>query len=364
MKSVNIIASVLLVFILLLATVSFAIAESGSDDSIDDVFTDDSDESSAITAQIDPSEISVSESEIELTGRDFTKKTITRGSGWIVTSGKGALLDIQLVSGYSGDQIFSKGWLKAGNLKFKLESTSQTDDSKKFQITARDGSVRGTLSLNKVKSYQTGFASWQGKIDMTVGNESFNAEVEMALEEKVIGQGKIEDRIKPGYSGGMELGGVYYILNGRLNSDGKIELEISGQSDSNKVKGELVLEKSSDLWVGKIEIEDDSGDNEVKGKATAKLSREGSTLYGPIKVELDGSQSNDLASLEGTIKLVVSEAQRRAMSDDSSSRALEGSSDEGKPEEKSRSNSGKDSSNSGDSQRGLWNKFWNLFGGN
>lgn len=359
MKSTNIILSLFLTFTLLLATVSFALAKNGNDDSVDDVFTDDSDESSAITSQIDPSEISVSEREIELSGRDFAKKTITRGSGWMVSNAKGALLDIQLVSGYSGDQIISKGWLKAGNLKFKLESTSQTENFKKFQITAIDGSVKGTLSLSKAKSYQTGFASWQGKIDMTVGNESFNAEVQMALEEKVISQGKIEDRIKPGYSGGMELGGVYYILNGRMNSDGKIELEISGQNDANGVQGELVLEKSSSSWVGKIEIVDKSGDNKVKGKITANLNREGSTLYGPIKVELDGSQSTDLASLEGTIKLVVSETQRKTSSDDFDSSG-DDLSNIGKSEESL------DNSENGSekSERGFWKRFWNIFGGN
>jgi hypothetical protein len=115
---------------------------------------------------------------------------------------------------------------------------------------------------------------------------------------------------------------------------------------------------SGDLttYTGEIEIESDSGDNEIKGDVVATLKREGNTLYGPIRVTLDGSAANDMASLEGVIKIALSEK----ASEDS----FKGM--DGKVESKPDSSDSKDKSesNSGSSDRGFWKKFFSFFGAN
>lgn len=365
MKNTNIIASAFLALTLLLATVSFALAESSDDDSLSDVFTDANADGSILAEDISSSDIAETEMAIDESGKDFTKRTITRGSGWIVTNGKGGLLEIQFLTGHGSDQTVSKGWIKAGDLKFRIESTSSTDTEKKFTIAAKDGSVKGTLNLKRANSYQTGFGVWNGQIDLTVGSESFKADVQMALEEKAVGKGKIAERMKSGYSGGMELGGVYYDLAGKINSDGKLDLSVTGE---NKVVGRITLKNvGNNLYEGDIKLEEKGDEDDfLEGKISATLNREGNTLYGNIKVLVEEGSAGAGTTSEGTIKLAISEDKMSSGDGTTTDKVRGRSEDKSLDEERRRDAEKKEDSNSGSSdaelvEKGFFKRFFDFF---
>lgn len=344
-------------FALMLVASVFAI-------STDPVFSssDDLEDAIQITDDISASDIVESEEEIESERSSYVKRTVSSGSGWIITGQKGALLDIHLVSGYTDNKTAtSKGWIKAGKLKLKIESTQSIDTKKTFDVSAGDGSVSGTLVLNRDSTYQTGFAVWSGKLDLKVRNSSYEAKVNLAIEERAIGEGKIKEqkeRSEASYNGVLELAGVEYELQGKFDSNlKKLELKIA---ENDGTKGEIVLEKvSGNDYVGKLKIEseNDAGDEDkLVGRLKATLTSEGNTLYGPVSfVGEDGSQ------LSGNIKIAFTRTvdSSRDSSDDSSddSKSRNRSGNDEKKEDRSGSNSGSDSEN-----RGFWKRFIDFFG--
>ena len=307
------------------------------------------------------------EVEIENEFETSTKNTVSKGQGWIVIGQKGALLEILFVSreGTTSDgsvDSVSRGWLRAGNLKLKLESTVSTSTSKVFAVTAGDGSVRGILALTKTsQAYQEGFAVWNGDLKLILKNgESFDAKVTLAIEEKQ-SSGKGASNRGSGNSGSinsattgiLEIGGNSFTLVGESRNSQKLEFKLKSSSGA---VGELKLE-SGDLktYTGKIEIEGGSDSEEIKGKVSATLNREGNTLYGPIRVELDGSSATDLAVLEGTIKMALSSSEKSKIDKDDSI-----NSDDSDDSEDSDDNSKNEKSISKD--KGFWKKFKSFFG--
>lgn len=361
MKITNIALTVFLVATLLGAAFAGAV-EIGDVISADTAVASAASVASSISA-VDAVEVET-EIEDEIAFESSTKSTVSKGHGWIVAGQKGALLDILFVTreGKSSDgdtKSISKGWLRTGNnLKLKLESTASTADGKTFAVTARDGSVRGTLKLTKSQAYQTGFAIWNGDLDLKIKNESFSAKATAAIEEK---QAKGSSNSGSGRSGGISsdatgtlvLGANTYTLAGEAKNLKKLEFKIKGE---NNVVGELKLEsRNLGTYIGKIKIEEiGDEDDRLSGKVTATLRRDGNTLYGPIKIELDGSSATDLASLEGDIKIVLSQ---RAVDDDDDDSDSDDDDDSDDKKDKNRSGS-----NSGSDSRGFWKKFKGFFG--
>ena len=310
MKTTNIVLTILLVSTLLTAT--FASAISTGDVLGNGVAVSDAVSATASISSTDATETEV-EIENEIKSDSSSKNTVSKGQGWIVAGQKGSLLEILFVSregiNVDGDVAsVSKGWLKAGDLKLKIDSTTSTTDSKTFSVTGKDGSVSGTLILTKTAQvYQTGFAVWNGNLDIKVGDTPFDAKITLAIEEKQARKGPNPNsgRGNSGAVGTLLLGGVTYNLAGDSNKPQKLELKISSSSGT---VGELKLEsRDSKTYTGKIKIEGESDASKIEGKISATLSRERNTLYGPIKIELDGSASTDMAYLEGTIKILLSE---------------------------------------------------------
>ncbi len=366
MKTTNIVLTVFLIATLFGAT--FAAAAVG------DIFSADTAAVSvaSVASSISASDAMKTEIEIEneIEFETSTKNTVSKGQGWIVIGQKGALLEILFVSkaGTTSDgtvDSISKGWMKAGDLKLKIDSTSSTETSKKFAVTAEDGLAMGTLTLTRAAEvYQTGFSVWNGNLDLKVGDSPFNAKVALALEEKQSsgkgtsgssGSGS-SGKITSITNGILEIGGNSYTLVGESNKPQKLEFKVVGQQSD--ITGELMLEsKDSKNYVGKIRVEGNDQDmDSIKGKVTATLSREGNTLYGPIRIELDGSAATDLAFLEGTIKIALTE------------KAAEDSKVENKDKsivndaELSKEDSVKSKSDSESSNKGFWKKFKEFFG--
>ncbi len=362
MKNTNIVLTVFLVATLFGATLAAA--------AVGDIISSDADIANAASVAASITATDAIETEIEVENEiEFetsTKSTVSKGQGWIVTGGKGALLEILFVTkeGTTADGVeasVTAGWLRAGNLKLKLDSTSSTDASKTFTVTGGDGSVTGTLTLAKQEQvFQTGFGVWNGDLKLKVGDKPFDAKVTVAIEEKQSGKGASSGNNRGSGSststsntiGYLELGGLGYNLEGSSNKAQKLEFKVIG-ADGDSV-GELKLE-SRDLktYTGKIEIKTDSDESQIKGEVSATLNREGNTLYGPIRVELDGSAATDLASLEGVIKIALSE---NSASDDSKDK-------DRKVDSKSDSSESK-SSEDVQSDRGFWKRFASFFGGN
>ena len=362
MKTTNIVLTVFLIATLFGAT--FAAAAVG------DIFSADTAAVSvaSVASSISASDAMKTEIEIEneIEFETSTKNTVSKGQGWIVTGQKGALLEILFVSkaGTTSDgtvDSISKGWMKAGDLKLKIDSTSSTETSKKFAVTAEDGLAMGTLTLTRAAEvYQTGFSVWNGNLDIKVGDSPFNAKVALALEEKQSsgkGTSGSSGRVASTSSGTLELGGNSYNLVGESNKPQKLEFKVVGQQSD--ITGELMLEsKDSKNYVGKIRVEGNDPDMEsIKGKVTATLSREGNTLYGPIKIELDGSAATDLAFLEGTVKIALNEKSKISKDDSRNSDESDNFDDSKNSDDESKSE--KLDSN----DRGFWKKFKSFFGG-
>ena len=363
MKTTNIVLTVFLIATLFGAT--FAAAAVG------DIFSADTAAVSvaSVASSISASDAMKTEIEIEneIEFETSTKNTVSKGQGWIVTGQKGALLEILFVSkaGTTSDgtvDSISKGWMKAGDLKLKIDSTSSTETSKKFAVTAEDGLAMGTLTLTRAAEvYQTGFSVWNGNLDIKVGDSPFNAKVALALEEKQSsgkGTSGSSGRVASTSSGTLELGGNSYNLVGESNKPQKLEFKVVGQQSD--ITGELMLEsKDSKNYVGKIRVEGNDPDMEsIKGEVTATLSREGNVLYGPIRVELDGSAATDLAFLEGTIKIALTEKATEDSKVKNKDKSIASDA------ELSKEDSVKSKSDSESSNKGFWKKFKELFGSN
>ena len=356
-----------IVFTVLLASILLVSAFAGALE-VGDVFSTGTAVSGAasVAGSISVADALETEVEIENEFETSTKNTVSKGQGWIVTGGKGALLEILFVSkeGTTSDgsvDSVSRGWLRAGNLKLKLESTVSTSTSKVFAVTAGDGSVRGILALTKTsQAYQEGFAVWNGDLKLILKNgESFDSKVTLAIEEKQSSGKGVSNRgsgngggVNSATTGILELGGNSFTLVGESNKPQKLEFKLKSSSGA---VGELKLE-SGDLktYTGKIEIEGGSDSEEIKGKVSATLNREGNTLYGPIRVELDGSSATDLAVLEGTIKIALSSEKAKISKDDSID------SDDSDDSEDSNDDSKNEKSISKD--KGFWKKFKSFFG--
>lgn len=355
MEKRNILLISVLGLMLVFAGFNLVKAENGSDDIFDD---DSSSDLSDIADDISTSDIVESEDEVDSQRRNYVKRTISSGSGWIITGEKGALLDIHLISGYFDEGITSKGWIKAGKLKLKIESTENTESKKTFKIISREG-VTGTLVLTRETTYQTGFAAWTGELNIKVGEESYDAKVNLAIEEKSLGEKKLKEQRDSEYislTGGLELDQLSFDLKGKVESNlRKIELKIN---DQNNVEGELVLEKiSATEYIGKLKVEERGDDDDkLSGKIKVVLTMDGTNLYGPVVfTQEDGTE------LAGNIKLVLSR-QTSTDSDDSSDDSNDDSnsrSDDDKKEDKSESNSGSDSESG---NRGFWKRFIDFFG--
>ena len=162
----------------------FANAKNGSDDVFGE---DESSDISEATASINSTEVAMSDDDLSSEKVSFDKRTISSGNGWIITDGKGALIDVQFLSGYSGHDIISKGWIKAGNLKLKIESSDGSSDKKTFSVSGGN-SVNGNLVLEKDQSYQDGFATWNGKLTLQTSNGSYDSSLRMALTERTLGE--------------------------------------------------------------------------------------------------------------------------------------------------------------------------------
>lgn len=329
--------------------------------STDPVFSTSTDVSdiSEITDDVSASDIVESEDEIEADKVRYTKRTISSGSGWVNTDTRGALASIHLVSGYSGSEVKSFGWMKFGKLKLKLESIESTDTKKKFMVNYNNINV-GTIVLNRGSTYQDGFAIWTGDLNIEIvntetGNTNYDAKVNLAIEERDLGSDKIKDqrdRSQISVTGGLELDQLSFELKGKAESNlKKIELEVMGQ---NNVEGELVLEKISlTEYVGKLKVEEiGDEDDKLSGRVKVSFSTEGSTLYGPVTfVSEDGTES------KGNIKLALSREVRDSSAGDDDSVDSTDDNSENRKEDRSGSNSGSDSEN-----RGFWKRFIDFFG--
>lgn len=333
------------VFALMLIASVFAVSNDAVFSSSDDVS-----DISEITDNISASDIVESEEEIEADRVTYTKRTISSGSGWVTTGNNGALASIHLVNGYIDSDITSKGWMKFGKLKLKLESTDSTDSKKVFSVNAGDRSVSGTLTLNKGSSYQDGFAVWTGDLKIIVDGVSYDAKVNLAIEERTLGDRKIKeqrDSSQVTATGGLELGSLYFELSGKSKmSFERIEFEVTGRDNA---KGTLTLEKASGSnYVGKLKIvtynAEGDADDKTSGSIRATLTSEGSTLYGPIEYVSDDGNSDT-----GNIKIAFNRDVSSSSSDDSDDAS------EDKNEDRSGSNSGSES-------RGFWKRFIEFFG--
>ncbi|MEK6924743.1 MAG: hypothetical protein AABW71_00720 [Nanoarchaeota archaeon] len=354
MKNTNIVLTVFLIATLLVSAIAGAVE-------VGDIISADPNVISAASVAASISAVDAVETEIEVENevefKTTTKNTVSKGQGWIVTESKGALAEILFVSkeGTTADGTatsISKGWFRAGNINLKLESTANTETTKTFQVTGGDGSVKGTLTLTKGQTYQTGFAVWNGDLDIMVGDKPFDAKVTLAIEEKNNRKDPNSGRGGSGSStasGTLVLGGESFTLEGKTSSAKKLEFRVIG---SDGAVGELNLESRDSVnYAGKIEIEGKAG-NEIKGKATAQLKREVNTLYGPIKIELDGSSAADLAFMDGTIKIALSE---KVASDSPGEKDKDVNSD-------LRNDEDTRGSNSDSSDRGFWKRFFSFFG--
>ena len=350
MEKRNILLASILSLILVFAGFNLVKAENGSDDIFDD---DSSSDLSDITDDISTSDIVESENEVDSQRKNYLKRTISSGSGWIITGDKGALLNIHLVNGYFDGGVNSKGWIKAGKLKLKIESAENTESKKTFKIISREG-VTGTLVLTRGTTYQTGFAAWIGELNIKVGEESYDAKVNLAIEEKSLGEKKLKEQRDSEYislTGGLELDQVSFDLKGKAESNlEKIELTVMGQ---NNAQGELVLEKISSMeYIGKLKVKVDGDDDKLVGKLKVVFSTEGNVLYGTVAfANEDGSEST------GNIKITL-DRQVVQDSDDSKADSKQRSEDEVK-EDRSGSNSGSDSESG---NRGFWKRFIDFFG--
>ena len=359
MKNTNIVLTVLLVATLLVSAIAGAVE-------ISDIISTDPGVIGAASVATSISAVDATETEIEVESeiefKTSTKNTVSKGQGWIVTESKGALAEILFVSkeGTTTDGAvtsISRGWLKAGNLKLKLESNSNTDVRKTFDVTGGDGSVKGTLTLTRGQAYQTGFAVWNGDLDITVGDKPFDAKINLAIEEKNnrknsnSGNGR-DGKVNPDSSGTLVLGSLNFNLEGRTNNINKLEFRVIGE---NNVFGELKLEsRDSTNYVGKIKVEElGDADDRLSGKITATLKLDGDTLYGPIKFVSDDGSITD----SGTIKIALI---GRTASDDSKDEDKSSDDDSDSIENEDRSGS-----NSGSSDGGFWKRFWGgIFGSN
>ncbi len=192
MKTRNILLIAVLGIFILIVGFNFAKAEGNS---MDAVFGTQDSADLSDSNDISDSDIVQAETEIETEKVRYLNRTVSTGSGWIIAGEKGALLQIHLVSGYSDNKTISKGWLKAGKLKLKIQSTENTATKKIFNVSGGDGSVSGTLILNRGSTYQTGFAVWSGDLTLRIGtNRSFDSKVNLAIEEKQIGKGKLKEQ--------------------------------------------------------------------------------------------------------------------------------------------------------------------------
>lgn len=350
MKKGNVFLASIIGLMLVFAGFNLVKAENGSDDIFDD---DSSSDLSEVTDDISTSDIVESEDEVDSQRRNYVKRTISSGSGWIITGEKGALLNIHLISGYFDGGITSKGWIKAGKLKLKIESTENTESKKTFKIISREG-VTGTLVLTRGTTYQTGFAVWTGEIDVKVGNETYDAKVNLAIEEKSLGEKKLKDerdKADTSATGTLTLGQESYDVKGKIESGlRRIELDISKTG----FEGELVLEKANGMdYIGKLKIEEKEEDSKLEGKIAGTFKLEGTTLYGDIKfANKDGTEST------GSLKIALSrEVDVSEKSEDNSSDDSNDNSEDDKKEDRSGSNSGSDSKN-----RGFWKRFIDFFG--
>ena len=119
----------------------------------------------------------------------------------------------------------------------------------------------------------------------------------------------------------------------------------------------MLESKDSKNYVGKIRVEGNDQDmDSIKGKVTATLSREGNTLYGPIRIELDGSAATDLAFLEGTIKIALTEKAAEDSKVKNKDKSIVNDA------ELSKEDSVKSKSDSESSNKGFWKKFKEFFG--
>ena len=360
MKTTNIVLTVFLASIMIVSAFAGAL-------SVGDVIDADATVAGAasVASTITAADAIATEVEVEneIKFDNSAVQTVSKGQGWIVTGQKGALLEILFVSkeGTTADGTFtsvSKGWLKAGNLKLKLDSTANTDASKTFSVTGGDGSVMGTLTLAKQEQiYQTGFGVWNGDLDITVGDKPFDAKINLAIEEKNnrknsnSGNGR-DGKVNPDSSGTLVLGSLNFNLEGRTNNINKLEFRVIGE---NNVFGELKLEsRDSTNYVGKIKVEElGDADDRLSGKITATLKLDGDTLYGPIKFVSDDGSITD----SGTIKIALI---GRTASDDSKDEDKSSDDDSDSIENEDRSGS-----NSGSSDGGFWKRFWGgIFGSN
>jgi hypothetical protein len=234
MKNINIVLTVFLASILVVSAFAAALE-------VGDVIDTDGSVKSAASVASSITAADAIETEIEVENEikfdSSAKQTVSKGQGWIVTGGKGALLEILFVSkegktaeGTEGS--VSKGWLKAGNLKLKLDSTSNTDSSKTFSVSGGDGSVMGTLVLTRQEQvFQTGFGVWNGDLKLRVGDKPFDARVTVAIEEKQSGSKSPDNRGRGNGEisssiGAMELGGVGYNLEGSSSRPQKLEFKL------------------------------------------------------------------------------------------------------------------------------------------
>lgn len=371
MKTTNIVLTVFLVATLLGAAFAGALE-------VGDILGGSTTAVSAASVASSISASDATQTEIEIENEikfdSSARQTFSKGQGWIVTGQKGALLEILFVSkeGKTTDGVeesISKGWLKAGNLKLRLESTANTATSKTFAVTGGDGSVIGTLTLGKTsESYQEGFSVWNGDLDLKVGADSFEAKVTVAIEEKQSEKGISGNRgigssgkVTSTTNGILEMGGISYVLQGDSNKPQKLEFKVKG---SDGTVGDLILEsKDSKNYVGKIRVEGNEPNIEIiKGKVTATLNREGNTLYGPIKIELDGSSATDLAFLEGTIKIALSEKSVNAVASYDKKKISSDDSDSDSDDSDDKIDKDRSGSNSGSDNRGFWKKFKEFFG--
>lgn len=388
MKTASIVLSILLIGSIVAGGLAFV---TGQERSIAAVFDSSHDQGdvATITEAITAGDVISAEAEVEAeierehaTSRVSAHQIITSGDGWIVTDNKKAALVTLFVVGKQAVStegaevaLASHGWIKLGKLKLQLESTQDTETAKTFVLKNDESAVSGTLTLQRsADEVYDGLAIWRGDLTLRVGtDQSFSGDVVIALQEKRVGAQKFEEyreKVRSSYIGSMQLDQLQLRLQSTTNSNlDRLVFHVSGEKG---VTGEMTLERDGDVYVGHLNIAEDDGDDRLSARVIANLVREGRTLSGEIKAELDEHSSAGVGTYEGTITIyeekmysTVPHVEERGTPSENS-----GTNDRGDArveKDRSGSNSGTDreiSERAEAQQRGLWKRILEFFGAN